>query len=90
MELQAELRSVMREGIRALARADAPRLTELAKQVEAGGGMRAPETEAGREEALRLRRALGRLLALTRRNLRLLRVAGGAGGVGTDYGVRRC
>ncbi|MGA8111754.1 MAG: hypothetical protein WBD46_13205 [Acidobacteriaceae bacterium] len=71
----------MRQGIQALARADP---SSLARLTEAARATTGPENETERLEAERLRRTLQTLLALTGRNLRLLRggktIAGGCAG----------
>ncbi|MGA7524149.1 MAG: hypothetical protein WBW84_16980 [Acidobacteriaceae bacterium] len=65
--------ALLKTAIAALARADAPLLERLA--VEAGNGVvRTEEQGAAREQYA----ALGLLLTLTRRNLRLLRGEGSA------------
>jgi len=74
MESQAGLLTVLGEGIEALARADAASLVEM---VEVALTLQAPGTREERAEALRLHRTLGRVLVLTRRNLRLLSAASG-------------
>jgi len=60
---------VIREAIDALARADAARLEFLAQQAPQ---LAAPIDDCERHAAEAERRALGRLLVLTQRNLRLL------------------
>lgn len=64
------------EGINGLAHADAAQLEGLA---EAGRTARGPETAEEQRVARERLRTLGYLLTLTRRNLRLLRGAGGYG-----------
>jgi hypothetical protein len=61
---------MIREAIDALMRADAARLECLAQQAP---GLACPVNERERRAALAEQRTLGRLLSLTRRNLRLLR-----------------
>jgi len=61
---------IMREGIQALASADP---WSLARLTEAARATTGPENETEKAEAERLRRTLQTLLALTGRNLRLLR-----------------
>lgn len=69
-------------GIRALVTADAEQLRRLAAGAAAASP---PGTEAERKAAAMQLQALKRLLALTRRNLRLLRAAYRiSGGYGTD------
>lgn len=58
---------LIREAIAALARADAARLEFLAQQMP-----NAPVDDRERKAAMAERRALGRLLLFTQRNLRLL------------------
>ena len=65
--------ATLREGIAALAQADAPRLERLLAQA-ADAVMPEEEGTAAREQHA----ALGLLLALTRRNLRMLRGERGA------------
>ena len=66
-------------GINALAHADAAQLEGLAEMSRMARG---PETAAERTIARERLRTLGYLLTLTRRNLRLLRGAGGYGRLG--------
>ena len=63
-------------GISALAHVDATRLEGLA---EAARGARGPETVEERREARERMRTLQLLIAMTRRNLRLLRGGGRSG-----------
>ena len=77
MAAKAEILEILTETIAGLVQADGAQLSRLA---EAQQGIAAPSTEAGRAEAVRLHRALGSLLVLTRRNLRVLGSARG----GTD------
>lgn len=74
---------LLEEAIAALARAD---WRQLAQYAEEASNAVVPETAEERLEVKRLHRTLGRLLALTARNLRLL---GAAHGVVDGYGMRR-
>jgi len=76
MAAKAEIPGVLTEAIEGLVRADALRLAGLG---EAARNIAAP-SEGEWTEALRLHRAFGRLLVLTRRNLRLIRMARGVAG----------
>jgi hypothetical protein len=69
MAVKAEILEVLMEAIEGLVRADALRLAGLVAAARESAG---PATERERMEAVRLHRAFGRLLVLTRRNLRLL------------------
>lgn len=73
--------AMLEAGIDGLMRADAAQLAELA---EAARGARLPVTEAERKTAWQRRRTLACLLALTRRNLRLL-----GGAAASTYGPQR-
>ncbi|HEX4037136.1 MAG TPA: hypothetical protein VHX37_03680 [Acidobacteriaceae bacterium] len=77
MAANAEIPGVLTEAIEGLVRADALRLVGLR---EAARDLAAPADEREWMEAVRLHRAFGRLLVLTRRNLRLVRMARGVAG----------
>lgn len=72
----------IREGIGALTRVDSGRLEQLASQA---GDTRPPISESERRTAAGEYRALGRLVELTSRNLRLL---GREAGSPDEYGAR--
>jgi hypothetical protein len=74
---------LIREAIDALTRADAAHLEHLAQEAPAVAW---PVEGQQRRTALAERRALGRLLLLTERNLRLL---GGDPSVSGSYGPKR-
>jgi hypothetical protein len=74
---------LIREAIAALMRADAAELERLAQQASA---LAPPVSDGERKTALAEQRALGHLLSLTRRNLRLLGCDSGGRG---PYGVGR-
>lgn len=76
-----EAREALERGINALMRSDAE---ELARLVELAPGARWPEAGPERQAVQERQRTLGKLLALTRRNQRLL---GGEGGAWAGYGV---
>jgi hypothetical protein len=83
MAASAAILEIFTEAIDGLVRADALRLAGLAEAAQAIAG---PATERERMEAIRLQRVLGRLLVLTRRNLRLL---GSGHGVAGGYRLER-
>lgn len=64
---------LLQEGMEALTRAN---LAELDRLCDAAADVRLPETAEERKLAQGNLRSLGHLIALTRRNLRLLRGAG--------------
>jgi hypothetical protein len=74
MAVKAEIPEILTEAIDGLVRVDALRLAVL---VDVARQSAVPARERERMEAVRLHRVLGRLLVLTRRNLRLLGSARG-------------
>jgi hypothetical protein len=74
MAVPASAVELLGAGINALAHADAAQLQALA---EAARGASAPQNPEERERVRVGLRTLGYLITLTRRNLRLLRSAGG-------------